>query len=432
MLHEQDRLTDGPAEHQRRWAPTGRTVLVVDEAGQVGTHDVDRLTAHATAAGARVVLVGDPAQLDPVRAAGGMLALLADRLPAARLGTVHRFTQPWEATASWQLRDGNPAALAAYAKAGRIHPAPNNEDALEAVHAQWAAATTAGQSVLMMARSRTDVDALNHRARTAALADGTVHGPALNERGTDWRAGDRLLARRNNRTIPLGVGHLRNGDRFTVLAASPDGGLLVDDLTGRGRTLLPADYVRRHTAYGWASTVDAAQGATVDVGILLARPGIDREHLYVGLTCGRHANHVHVTPNTDDYPTVRQQDPCAAQQAAAVLATALATASSQQAAHSRLGPADSRQPPMAGTSNPPTRHTGMRAEPPRASAERQTTHRDQLTPRAQTGTRYGRPSATQVGAVAPATRQNAHTRDEDARRLRDAAHSAQRRTGRSR
>jgi hypothetical protein len=90
---------------------------------------------------------------------------------------------------------------------------------------------------LMMARARTDVDALNHRARTAALAEGTVHGPVMAVAGgRTWQAGDVLRARRNNRRLPLGNGHVRNGDRFIVLGPAPGGGLLVRDLTGRGHT----------------------------------------------------------------------------------------------------------------------------------------------------------------------------------------------------
>lgn len=70
----------------------------------------------------------------------------------------------------------------------------------------------------------------------------------------------------------------------------------MDDLAGRGRTVLPAAYLAGHADYGWASTIDAAQGATTDIGIVLVRPGLDREHLYVGLTRGRRANHAYMTP----------------------------------------------------------------------------------------------------------------------------------------
>jgi hypothetical protein len=66
--------------------------------------------------------------------------------------------------------------------------------------------------------------------------------------------------------------------------------------------VLPADYLSKHAEYGWASTIDAAQGATADVGIVLVRPGMDREHLYVAMTRGRHGNHAYITPDltTDD------------------------------------------------------------------------------------------------------------------------------------
>ncbi|MEO7980296.1 MAG: hypothetical protein ABI807_05335 [Sporichthyaceae bacterium] len=148
----------------------------------------------------------------------------------------------------------------------------------------------------MMARARVDVDALNQRARTAALADGTVHGPVLVVAGgRTWQAGDLLRACRNDRRLPLGDGHVRNGDRFRVLGPAPGGGLLVADLAGQASTTLPEPHLAQHATYGWACTIDGAQGATADLGILLARPGMDREHLYVGMTRGRHANHVHLT-----------------------------------------------------------------------------------------------------------------------------------------
>jgi len=77
-----------------RYVATTSTVLLVDEASMLATVDLDALTTVAWAAGAKVVLVGDPAQIGPVRAAGGMLGALADRLGAPSLATVHRFEAP--------------------------------------------------------------------------------------------------------------------------------------------------------------------------------------------------------------------------------------------------------------------------------------------------------------------------------------------------
>ena len=97
-----------------------------------------------------------------------------------------------------------------------------------------------------------DVDALNQRARAAALTAGDVYGPVLVVAGgRTWQAGDLLRARRNDRRLALGDGHVRNGDRFTVLGPGPGGGLVVEDLAGRGRTSLPGSYLAQHATYGW-------------------------------------------------------------------------------------------------------------------------------------------------------------------------------------
>lgn len=227
-------------DHNSHRSVAAGAVLVVDEASMLATTDLAALTDTVQRCGAKLVLVGDPAQIGPVQRAGGLLADVARRVEAAELTTVHRFTQPWEAHSSQLLRHGEPTVLDAYADRDRIHPALDSEAALDAVHARWAAALRDGQDALMMARSRADVDALNHRARTAAQADGIVAGPILAQAGgRDWQAGDLLGTRRNDRRLPVGETHVRNGDRFTVVAAAPAGGLVVEDLTGRGRSVLP-------------------------------------------------------------------------------------------------------------------------------------------------------------------------------------------------
>ena len=90
---------------------------------------------------------------------------------------------------------------------------------------------------------------------------------------------------------------MRNGDRFRVVGPGRDGGLVVQDLTGRGRVTLPSEYLGAHCEYGWASTIDTAQGATADLALVLVRPGLDREHLYVAMTHGRLGNHAYLTPD---------------------------------------------------------------------------------------------------------------------------------------
>jgi conjugative relaxase-like TrwC/TraI family protein len=289
---------------------SSRSVVIVDEASMLTTDDLDRLTARVQHAQAALVLVGDPAQIGAVQAPGGMFELCCQRMGewTVELSELHRFQHPWEGPATLRLRAGDASVLADYARHGRIHPAASSEDAADAVFHRWAGATDAGRDALMLAKAWADVNALNARARAAAIATGTVSGPVLvsvtsrtastggHPEARTWRAGDVLIAKKNNTNIHIGDDTLRNGDRFRVAAAATDAGLVVQDLRGRGTTTLPVAYLARHSEYGWATTIDGAQGATADVGIVLARSGLDREHLYVAMSRGREENHVHTTP----------------------------------------------------------------------------------------------------------------------------------------
>ncbi len=341
-LHTHDSTTPGA---QGATALDDRTMVIVDEASMASTLDLDPLITAAARAGAKVVLVGDPAQIGVVNGPGGMLAALAHAGHGVELAEIHRFSQPWERQASLALRHGKAEALAAYRTAGRLHPCQDGDAALDGVFTRWAAARTDGQDALMLARTRVDVDALNQRARAAALAAGEITGPVTAAGGRDWQAGDVLRAQRNNRRLTVGDGHVRNGDRFQILGPGPEAGLVVEDLAGRGRTVLPAAYLAEHAEYGWASTIDAAQGATADVGVVLVRPGMDREHLYVAMTRGRHGNHAYITSDTstddDQHGHPRQRHSAHAdadpqEQAVRVLEAALGRSGAQDAAHTAL------------------------------------------------------------------------------------------------
>ena len=353
--------TGGPADTLAKWLHThhstpagaqgesaldGRTVVIVDEASMASTLDLDPLITAAGRVGAKVVLVGDPAQIGVVNGPGGMLAALAHAGHGVELAEIHRFSQPWEREASLALRHGKAEAFAAYRTAGRLHPCPDGDAALDGVFTHWAAARADGQDALMLARTRVDVDALNQRARAAALEAGQITGPVTAAGGQDWQAGDVLRTRRNDRRLTVGDGNVRNGDRFQVLGPGPQDGLIVEDLTGRGRTVLPASYLAEHAEYGWASTIVAAQGATADLGVVLVRPGMDREHLYVAMTRGRHGNHAFITPDatTDNdehgHGHSHQRPPDVVddpqEQAVRVLEAALGRSGAQDAAHTAL------------------------------------------------------------------------------------------------
>ena len=222
-LHMRERYASLPpgSADWARYGVNERIVVLVDEASMANTLDLDRLITAAARGAAKIVLVGDPAQIGVINGPGGMLAALAHTGHATVLREIHRFTQPWERAASLALRTGEKEALTAYQDQGRLHGCPDGDTALDQVFTHWSDAKAHGQDALMLARTRVDVDALNDRARTAAITSGHITGPAVTAGDREWQAGDLLRTRRNNRQLALGDSHVRNGDRFQVLGPGP-------------------------------------------------------------------------------------------------------------------------------------------------------------------------------------------------------------------
>ncbi len=79
----------------------------------VGTRQLHELMRHVRAAGGKLVLVGDPAQLPEINAGGLFAALSRTRQPLSLTGN-QRQTADWERAALGMLRDGKiDTALAA-------------------------------------------------------------------------------------------------------------------------------------------------------------------------------------------------------------------------------------------------------------------------------------------------------------------------------
>ena len=101
-----------------------RTLVVIDEAGMVGTKDLAAVVDRVLERGGSVRLVGDDQQLTAV-AASGVFRDLAEQGSAlgttVRLTELHRFSDAEEAAATLGIRSGDPAALEHYLSQGRVH-----------------------------------------------------------------------------------------------------------------------------------------------------------------------------------------------------------------------------------------------------------------------------------------------------------------------
>ncbi|MGI9016503.1 MAG: MobF family relaxase [Euzebya sp.] len=278
-------------------------LVIIDEASLAGTRTLDRITSHAAEVGAKVLLVGDWAQLAAVEAGGAFGMLVRDRTNPPELGDVHRFNHDWEKQASLQLRHGDTNVVDTYQSHDRIREG-DTDTMIDSVLQAWRDDVTAGRSSLMIAQTRDIVAALNSRARDGRIAAGHTD-PARAVRLHDHTlasTGDTIVTRHNNRRLQTGRGWVKNGDRWTITAINDDASLTVSRTGGRGPSVrLPAEYVTGHVELGYAVTAHRAQGATVDTAHAVVQPGMTRETLYVAMTRGRHANTAYITTDRPDH-----------------------------------------------------------------------------------------------------------------------------------
>jgi Ti-type conjugative transfer relaxase TraA len=286
-------------EHQ--WAQgrellCDRDVLVIDEAGMIGTRQMERVISEAERRGAKLVLVGDVEQLQAIEA-GAAFRSITERHGSAEITTVRRQREDWQRDATRQLateRTGE--ALAAYDEAGHVHAAATREKASEQLIDRWDRDRRAepGDSRIILTHTNDDVRALNEAARTKMRDAGELGSDVALEvtRGKRaFAAGDRIMFLRNERS--LGV---KNGSLGTV--RSIDGlrmQVLLDD--GRSIAFDHKDYA--DIDHGYAATIHKAQGMTVDRVHVLATPGLDRHAAYVALS--RHRDQVDLHYGEDDF-----------------------------------------------------------------------------------------------------------------------------------
>ena len=277
-----------------------RDVLVVDEAGMIGSRQLERVLSAAQSAGAKVVLVGDPEQLQAIEA-GAAFRAVAERVGAVEISAVRRQRKAWQQEATRELATGRTAvALGRYEAAGMVRGHDTLEAARAGVVAAWDAVRRQSPqaSQIMLAHRRVDVRALNERARDVRRQAGELgedHALSTGRGERCFAEGDRLYFLKNERG--LGV---KNGTLGTVERISGQGGgaslaVRLDGPggAGSGRTVRfeLKDYAE--IDHGYAGTVHKSQGITVDRAHVLATQGMDRHAAYVGLSRHRDGVSLH-------------------------------------------------------------------------------------------------------------------------------------------
>jgi Ti-type conjugative transfer relaxase TraA len=284
---------------------TNKDVLVVDEAGMIGTRQMARILDEAQTHGAKVVLIGDPMQLQAIEA-GAAFRLVDGRTGHAELTEVWRQQQEWQKEATAQFakggKDNVSRALDEYDNHRNINVCGTHEDAKTKTVLAWNGARTQEpeKTQIMLAYTRADVSDLNKKARGLRQKNGELgkDDSFPTEKGTKkFAQGERIYFLRNDRELgvkngTLGTVEKIEGDRYTVR-------LDKDDPQGHPRrvSFTPSQY--NNIDYGYAATIHKAQGVTVDRAYVLADEHMTRNTAYVAMS--RHRESAQLFYGTDKF-----------------------------------------------------------------------------------------------------------------------------------
>lgn len=281
-----------------------RTVLVVDEAGMVGTRQMGRLLEAVDAVGGKLVAVGDSQQLQPVEAGGAMAGIVL-RTGCFELTEVRRQAAEVDRRIAADLRLGRAdRALKTLHQLNRLHLAPDGKSAQREAVRAYLQDRAAGRSVLLLAATGPEVSSLNTGVQAHLQRSGDV-APAgvlvkLSRGYREFAVGDRLLFKEacNLPRLDLnGPGsRVINGTLGTVVAARQ----MTDDAAALDVKLDSGEVVRVDTGQhnkidlGYAMTVHKSQGTTVDRAHVLMSSEIAQGKQWSYVAGSRHRQEFHV------------------------------------------------------------------------------------------------------------------------------------------
>jgi Ti-type conjugative transfer relaxase TraA len=249
--------------------PEPRTVLVVDEAGMVGSKAMREILERADKAGAKVILVGDERQLQPIDAGGALHAVDKELFKVApeassQIQTIRRQKEGWTRQVVHQAAQGKTAeALRELDERGKISLYPSAAAARHELVKEYLAQNKDGfERSLILTHRVVDANKINETVRQELREREQVAEDRLEvhngQRQIGLAVGDRAMFLRND--YRLGV---RNGQRGTVQGVQEKSqSLTIRTDEGEVKEVFLDKY--KFLEYGWASTTHKAQGSTVD------------------------------------------------------------------------------------------------------------------------------------------------------------------------
>ena len=276
------------------------SVLLVDEAAMVDSATLARLVEHAHEGKAKLVLVGDPAQLGEIEA-GGLFAALVERHEVITLDEVIRHNHDLDREAAKRIREGEGReALTLYETEQRVVVCVDAEARRQAMVADWWRSYGAGEDAVMIAKRNAEVAELNALAREVMAAEGRLGSREIEIGGERFAAGDQVITRINDHRAEI-----YNRERWRVAEVDAEAqAVVLDGIDTPRQVCVDSVFLGRVNErdgaaaiqHGYAVTTYQAQGSTADRAYVAADASMDRQEFYVAASRTREETWLYATP----------------------------------------------------------------------------------------------------------------------------------------
>ena len=278
---------------------TSNHTIIHDEAALASTRELRPLLAQVEESGARLILVGDPHQNQPV-GAGGLWPHIEQ---AAHESNAHvALTTNVRAQDAEDRRDqllfrngARTQALQGYAARGHVHvhdeQASAEDAALEAAHTDREAGL---RTVVIAQTSNQRLDELNARVQAIRLQNQELgsRGVAVPGRPYELHSGDEVQIRTTTETSD--AGWIRNGASGLVTAVDAEKKMVRLRLgDGRETTITQAQLSEADVRLAYVQHPFPAQGITSDTAHFISGENATGAGSYVGLTRARERTDVY-------------------------------------------------------------------------------------------------------------------------------------------
>lgn len=191
-----------------------RTILVVDEAGMVGTKKLNRLLQLVEATNAKIALIGDHRQLQAI-SAGAPFRAIAERVGCMELNQITRQRTSWGRDAVRDFRDGRAEqALASYWERGLLSVSEERDAAIQQLVEDWGRLTAGRGSMRdnqIFAGTNMDVALINQACQALLLERQQVGSDSIQVGPSKFYIHDRIVITRNLHSLGL-----RNGSMGSI------------------------------------------------------------------------------------------------------------------------------------------------------------------------------------------------------------------------